>query len=193
MRTQRELYTKKTVLYDFELEKCPQCGEPLTIAYTSGWKTVQTMSEVIAIAQRPKRCTNMKCAGGKVLLKSVLWQQIAPIWCTYGYDVIAQIGWQRQIQRQTFSEVHLDLQANVCISETQVQAVDKVSFTVRNGETLGLVGESGCGKTTVGRSILRLIEPTSGEVTFDGENMITMRSGSLKAMRRNMQIIFQDQ
>jgi len=74
----------------------------------------------------------------------------------------------------------------------QVQAVDKVSFTVRNGETLGLVGESGCGKTTVGRSILRLIEPTSGEVTFDGENMITMRSGSLKAMRRNMQIIFQD-
>jgi peptide/nickel transport system ATP-binding protein/oligopeptide transport system ATP-binding protein len=74
----------------------------------------------------------------------------------------------------------------------QVQAVDQVSFTVRNGETLGLVGESGCGKTTVGRSILRLIEPTSGEVTFDGENMITMRSGSLKAMRRNMQIIFQD-
>ncbi len=74
----------------------------------------------------------------------------------------------------------------------QVQAVDKVSFTVRNGETLGLVGESGCGKTTVGRSILRLIEPTSGEVTFDGENIITMRSGSLKAIRRNMQIIFQD-
>ena len=74
----------------------------------------------------------------------------------------------------------------------QVQAVDKVSFTVRNGETLGLVGESGCGKTTVGRSILRLIEPTSGEVTFDGENMITMRPNSLKAMRRNMQIIFQD-
>ncbi len=74
----------------------------------------------------------------------------------------------------------------------QVQAVDKVSFTVKNGETFGLVGESGCGKTTVGRSILRLIEPTSGEVTFDGENIITMRPNSLKAMRRNMQIIFQD-
>jgi oligopeptide/dipeptide ABC transporter ATP-binding protein len=74
----------------------------------------------------------------------------------------------------------------------QVQAVDNVSFTVKKGETLGLVGESGCGKTTVGRSILRLIEPTSGEVTFNGEDIIKMRPGTLKAMRRDMQIIFQD-
>jgi oligopeptide/dipeptide ABC transporter ATP-binding protein len=74
----------------------------------------------------------------------------------------------------------------------QVQAVDKVSFTVKDGETLGLVGESGCGKTTVGRSILRLIEPTSGQVTFNGEDILSMRSGSLKALRRDMQIIFQD-
>jgi oligopeptide/dipeptide ABC transporter ATP-binding protein len=74
----------------------------------------------------------------------------------------------------------------------QVQAVDKVSFTVKIGETLGLVGESGCGKTTVGRSILRLIEPTSGEVSFNGEDIIQMRPRALKEMRRNMQIIFQD-
>ncbi|MDX9990790.1 MAG: ABC transporter ATP-binding protein [Anaerolineales bacterium] len=74
----------------------------------------------------------------------------------------------------------------------QVQAVDKVSFTVREGETLGLVGESGCGKTTVGRSMLRLIEPTSGEVTFDGQNVLKLRGAELKHMRRNMQIIFQD-
>ncbi len=73
-----------------------------------------------------------------------------------------------------------------------VQAVDKVSFTVKNGETLGMVGESGCGKTTIGRSILRLIEPTSGDVTFNGEDIIRMRPKSLKAMRRNIQIIFQD-
>jgi oligopeptide/dipeptide ABC transporter ATP-binding protein len=73
-----------------------------------------------------------------------------------------------------------------------VQAVDKVSFTVREGETLGLVGESGCGKTTVGRSMLRLIEPTSGEVTFDGKNVLKLRGAELKQMRRNMQIIFQD-
>ncbi len=73
-----------------------------------------------------------------------------------------------------------------------VQAVDKVSFTVKSGETLGLVGESGCGKTTVGRSILRLIEPTGGDVYFDGQNVLKMSSGALKAMRRDMQIIFQD-
>jgi oligopeptide/dipeptide ABC transporter ATP-binding protein len=74
----------------------------------------------------------------------------------------------------------------------QVQAVDKISFNVQVGETLGLVGESGCGKTTVGRSILRLIEPTSGEVSFNGEDIIKMRPKALKEMRRNMQIIFQD-
>ena len=73
-----------------------------------------------------------------------------------------------------------------------VQAVDKVSFAVKSGETLGMVGESGCGKTTVGRSILRLVEPTSGEVSFNGENIITMRPKSLKTLRRDMQIIFQD-
>ncbi len=73
-----------------------------------------------------------------------------------------------------------------------VQAVDDVSFTVREGETLGLVGESGCGKTTVGRTVLRLIEPTSGEVSFNGINVLKLRGNELKLMRRNMQIIFQD-
>ena len=73
-----------------------------------------------------------------------------------------------------------------------VQAVDKVSFAVKKGETLGMVGESGCGKTTVGRSILRLIEPTSGEVSFEGKNVLTMNQRELKPLRRDMQIIFQD-
>ncbi|MBI3170144.1 MAG: dipeptide ABC transporter ATP-binding protein [Chloroflexi bacterium] len=73
-----------------------------------------------------------------------------------------------------------------------VQAVDKVSFAVKKGETLGMVGESGCGKTTIGRSILRLIEPTSGEVSFEGKNVLTMNQRELKPLRRDMQIIFQD-
>jgi oligopeptide/dipeptide ABC transporter ATP-binding protein len=73
-----------------------------------------------------------------------------------------------------------------------VQAVDDVSFNVKKGETLGLVGESGCGKTTVGRTMLRLIEPTGGKVLFRGENVFDMHGKDLKRIRRNMQIIFQD-
>ena len=74
----------------------------------------------------------------------------------------------------------------------QVKAVDDVSFIVHKGETLGLVGESGCGKTTVGRSMLRLIEPTSGSVRFEGKDVLALKGNELKAVRRDMQIIFQD-
>jgi peptide/nickel transport system ATP-binding protein/oligopeptide transport system ATP-binding protein len=74
----------------------------------------------------------------------------------------------------------------------QVKAVDDVSFFVKKGETLGLVGESGCGKTTVGRSMLRLIEPTAGEVHFEGKDVLALKGKELKAVRRDMQIIFQD-
>lgn len=73
-----------------------------------------------------------------------------------------------------------------------VKAVDDVTFDIMPGETFGLVGESGCGKTTVGRTILRLMEPSGGEAIFEGENIFAMNSKTLRATRRRMQIVFQD-
>src|SRR5207247_1523491 len=73
-----------------------------------------------------------------------------------------------------------------------VRAVDDISFNVKRGETLGLVGESGCGKSTTGRAILQLYRPTSGEIIFDGKDLTKLRGNDLRLMRRKMQMIFQD-
>ena len=73
-----------------------------------------------------------------------------------------------------------------------LHAVDDVSFTIEKGKTLGIVGESGCGKSTTGRAILRLLEPTDGKVFFEGQDITSLNGGKMRQMRRDMQIIFQD-
>jgi len=75
---------------------------------------------------------------------------------------------------------------------SDIKAVDDISFTIKRGETLGMVGESGCGKTTAGRTILQLYKPTGGQVIFDGKDLSKLRRGEMRALRREMQLIFQD-
>jgi oligopeptide transport system ATP-binding protein len=90
-------------------------------------------------------------------------------------------------------KVHFPIRSGIFRTEKgSVKAIDGVTFEVRRGETLGLVGESGCGKSTIGRAMIRLREPTAGSVRFDGVDLASLNSGELRKMRRRMQIIFQD-
>ena len=91
-------------------------------------------------------------------------------------------------------KMHFPVSSGMLFQRTTayVKAVDGVSFTVKRGETLGLVGESGCGKTTTGRCILQLYKPTAGQVIFEGQDLTSLKTKQMRAMRREMQVIFQD-
>jgi oligopeptide transport system ATP-binding protein len=105
----------------------------------------------------------------------------------------AQNGNGRDLVEVKNLKVYFPIRAGIFKSvQGTVKAVDDISFEVRRGETLGLVGESGCGKSTTGRALIRLREPTDGTVTFDGVELTTLKSGPLRRLRRRMQIIFQD-
>jgi len=121
MRTPREYYSKKAIVYTFELSICPECGGRLNIAYRSQPKTVQTMSSVMTVAHRTRHCGDQCCGRYRRICKSAQWQQIAPAYCTYGYDVIAQIGWQRQTHHDRFETIYAGLRPRLQISESQVR------------------------------------------------------------------------
>jgi hypothetical protein len=122
MRTQKHLVSEITKVYQCELEMCATCGNTLERSVNvNGRKIVQTMLEVMKIAYYPKQCPMPNCTGQTSRLRSAEWQQIAPLNGTYGYDVIARIGWQRQTQHQTYEEIHNDLLSTVQISKSQIR------------------------------------------------------------------------
>jgi hypothetical protein len=122
MRTPSALYRTTPRIYKSELEHCPQCGHELVeMNYLSGLKTVQMMTQAMTIAYRPKRCPNSECASQGSAWPSASWQGVAPKYSVYGYDVIGQIGWERQKGKAHFEAIHARLRERIPISESQVR------------------------------------------------------------------------
>jgi len=109
-------------------------------------------------------------------------------------DAVAEMaGGEAPVLEVTGLKKHFPIKTGILSRATKkVYAVDGVSFSIKQGETLGLVGESGCGKTTVGRTVLRLVEPTEGSIKIDGKDITGLSKSELRPFRREMQIIFQD-
>jgi hypothetical protein len=129
MRTLSKLYPTKPTIYTSEVEDCPECGQSLKkVNYWNGLKTVQTMGEALTIAYRPKRCVTVGCQGQEVLWPSASWQRVAPKYSIYGYDVIAQIGWERQKGEAHFETIHSHLRERMWISESQVRYLYNQSY-----------------------------------------------------------------
>jgi len=122
MRTPKELHPGERIIYKPELAACPHCGGPLVMYNYLAWdKTVQTLEHVLSVASRPGHCADPTCPVHPARLLSAEGQQIALPGCTYGYDVLARIGWLRQEQRATYTEIQADLTSGVQISESHVR------------------------------------------------------------------------
>ena len=105
MRTRREFYPEARLVCTCELENCLVCTGRIKVAYVSGKKTVQTLRGTFEMVHVPKRCLDADCAAYQANCQSSNWLQIAPRSCTYGYDVITQIGWLRQAGKEQFAAI----------------------------------------------------------------------------------------
>ncbi len=122
MRTRKALYPTAPTIFMCELSHCPECESPLRpLDYVNGRKTIQTLHEVLSVGYRPKACYEKGCRVAERPWPSAAWQQLAPKYGTYGYDVIAQIGWERQRGRATFDLIQARLRQRVQISESAVR------------------------------------------------------------------------
>lgn len=122
MRTPKELYPSERIIYKPELSACPHCEGPLLMYDYLAWdKTVQTLDRVLSIASRPGHCANPTCSGHDARFLSAEGQQIALPGSTYGYDVVARIGWQRQERRDIYADIRADLASRIQISESHVR------------------------------------------------------------------------
>src|SRR5215475_13935670 len=122
MRTPKRLYAEARIIYQPELLTCLHCGDLLVPWNYLAWdKTVQTLAGLLSIATRPGRCPHTTCLGARMRLLSAAAQRMAPPGSTYGYDVLVRIGWLRQHQRATYSEIHTELSGRFPISESHVR------------------------------------------------------------------------
>jgi hypothetical protein len=122
MRTPKVLYPNERIIYKPELSTCPHCEGPLQMCDHLTWdKTVQTLDAVLSIASRPAFCADLLCSGHEMRFSSAEGQQIAPRGSTYGYDVLARVGWLRQERRDTYAEIRAELVGQVQISESHIR------------------------------------------------------------------------
>ena len=120
MKTSKELEIDRSIMYETELLECPICNSSLSKCnYRSGRKVVQSLHEVLAVSYQPYRCLNPECANYGNSIRSARWLQLAPLHCTYAFDVIAQIGRLRQSARTPFLEIHAQLSTQVQLSEEE--------------------------------------------------------------------------